>query len=83
MAAKGINLTYVPPVIVEGEKIVEILAEDVAKVDEKWAPSMVVYVISSTPSIEAMKRCQGSLSTKPVILYHIDGYFVVTGEICE
>ncbi|KAG5584804.1 hypothetical protein H5410_045238 [Solanum commersonii] len=35
MAAKGMNLTYIPPVIIEGEKIVEILAEDVAKDDEK------------------------------------------------
>ncbi|KAK4731171.1 hypothetical protein R3W88_024159 [Solanum pinnatisectum] len=56
MAAKGMNLTYIPPVIVDGKKIVEILAEDVDKDDEKWAPLMVVYVMGSTSSIEAMER---------------------------
>ncbi|WMV45432.1 hypothetical protein MTR67_038817 [Solanum verrucosum] len=74
------NLNYIPPVIVDGEKIMEILPEDVAQDDEKWAPSLVVYVVGTTPSIGAMERFimgQGKFSTKPIILYHIDGYFVV------
>ncbi|XP_015169930.1 uncharacterized protein [Solanum tuberosum] len=59
---------------------VEILPEDVAQDDEKWAPSLVVYVVGTAPSIGAMERFimgQGNFSTKPIILYHIDGYFVV------
>ncbi|KAK6794178.1 hypothetical protein RDI58_007631 [Solanum bulbocastanum] len=74
------NLNYIAPIIVEGEKIVEILPEDVAKDDMKWVPSVVVYAVGVTPSIGAIERFivgKGSFSVKPVVLYHSDGYFVV------
>ncbi|KAH0644805.1 hypothetical protein KY284_032689 [Solanum tuberosum] len=56
LATRGMNLNYIPLVIVDGEKVVEILPEDVAQDDEKWAPSIVVYMVGTTPSIEAMER---------------------------
>ncbi|KAK4734210.1 hypothetical protein R3W88_008471 [Solanum pinnatisectum] len=74
------NLNYIAPIIVEGEKVVEILPEDVPKDDMKWAPSVVVYAVGVTQSIGAMKRFivgQGSFSVKPMVLYHSNGYFVV------
>ncbi|KAG5576616.1 hypothetical protein H5410_056750, partial [Solanum commersonii] len=74
------NLKYIPSVIVDGEKVVEILLEDVAQDDETWAPSIVVYLVGTTPSIGAMERFimgQGTFTNKPIKLYHIDGYFVV------
>ncbi|KAH0652021.1 hypothetical protein KY290_032498 [Solanum tuberosum] len=80
MAARGMHLTYIAPIIVDGEKIVEILAEDVAEDDVKWKPSVVVNVVGTSPSIGAMERfilSQGNFSSKPVVLYHADGYFVV------
>jgi len=80
MATRGMNLTYIPPIIVEGEKVVEILAEDIAQDEVKWKPSMVVYVVCTAPSIVAMERfilSQGNFSSKPVVLYHDDGYFVI------
>ncbi|KAH0685684.1 hypothetical protein KY290_017201 [Solanum tuberosum] len=80
LAARGMNLNYIAPIIVEGEKVVEIMPEDVAEDDMKWAPSVVVYVVGVTPSIGAMERFiieHGPFSIKPVVLYHSDGYFVV------
>ncbi|KAK6780222.1 hypothetical protein RDI58_022406 [Solanum bulbocastanum] len=80
LATKGMNLKYTSPVIIDREKIVEILEEDVARDDEKWAPSIVIYVVGTAPSIGAMERFileQGTFTIKPVILYHKDGYFVV------
>ncbi|KAH0661616.1 hypothetical protein KY284_026547 [Solanum tuberosum] len=80
MAARCMNLTYIAPIIVEREKVVEILAEDITQDEVKWKPSVVVYVVGTTPSIGAMKRfilSQGNFSSKPVVLYHADGYFVV------
>ncbi|KAG5575831.1 hypothetical protein H5410_055965 [Solanum commersonii] len=65
---------------VDGEKVVEILPKDVAQDNEKWAQSIVVYVVGTDPTIGAMERFimgQGTFSTKPIILYHVDGYFVV------
>ncbi|KAH0657995.1 hypothetical protein KY289_026743 [Solanum tuberosum] len=56
MAARCMNLTYIASIIVEREKVVEILAEDIAQDEVKWKPSVVVYVVGTTPSIGAMKR---------------------------
>ncbi|KAH0665450.1 hypothetical protein KY285_026656 [Solanum tuberosum] len=53
---------------VDREKVVEILPEEIAQDDEKWAPSIVVYVVGTTPTIGAMERFimgQGTFSTKP------------------
>ncbi|XP_015169869.1 uncharacterized protein [Solanum tuberosum] len=77
---QGMNLKYIPPVIADGEKVVQILHEYVAQDDEKWASSIVVYLVGTTPSIGAMERFimgQGTFTNKPIKLYHIDGYFVV------
>ncbi|KAH0662381.1 hypothetical protein KY284_027312 [Solanum tuberosum] len=41
---------------VEGEQVVEIMPEDVAKDDMKWAPSVIVYFVGVTPSIGTMER---------------------------
>ncbi|KAG5632243.1 hypothetical protein H5410_003960 [Solanum commersonii] len=46
LATKGMNLNYISPVIIDGEKVVKILEEDVARDNEKWASSIVVYVFS-------------------------------------
>ncbi|KAK4721594.1 hypothetical protein R3W88_011827 [Solanum pinnatisectum] len=83
MVAIGMNLTYIALIIVEGEKVVEILAEDIVESGVKWRPSVVIYMVGETPSIEAMERfivSQGNFSSKPVVLYHVDGYFVVRFE---
>ncbi|KAH0674851.1 hypothetical protein KY284_025938 [Solanum tuberosum] len=80
LATKGMNLNYILPAIIEGEKVVEILEEDVARDNAKWVPSIVVYVVGIAPSIGAMERFiseQGTFTIKPIILYHKDGYFVV------
>ncbi|KAG5598713.1 hypothetical protein H5410_030083 [Solanum commersonii] len=56
------------------------MPEDVAEDDMKWAPSVVIYVVGVTPSIRAMERFiieQGPFSTKPIVLYRSDGYFIV------
>uniref|UniRef100_M1DVP6 Uncharacterized protein n=1 Tax=Solanum tuberosum TaxID=4113 RepID=M1DVP6_SOLTU len=39
-----------------GGKVVEIMPEDVAEDDMKWAPSVVVYFVGVIPSIGAMER---------------------------
>ncbi|KAH0666116.1 hypothetical protein KY285_027322 [Solanum tuberosum] len=56
LATRGMNLNYIAPIIVEGELVVEIMPEDVAEDDMKWAPSIVVYFVGVTPSIGAMER---------------------------
>lgn len=83
LAAKGMNLNYIPPLVIEGEKVFEILVEDVAHEEIKWAAALIVYVVGNSPSIRAMERfiaVQSKSTTKPAMLYHNDGYFVVRLE---
>ncbi|KAK4718005.1 hypothetical protein R3W88_016343 [Solanum pinnatisectum] len=51
LTTKVMNLNYIPPIIIDEEKVVEIFEEDVAIDNEKWAPSTVVYVVSTAPSL--------------------------------
>lgn len=55
LATKGMNLSYIAPVVVEGEKIVKILPEDIKEEDEKWEPFLVMYVIGTKPTIGAIR----------------------------
>lgn len=82
LAVKGMNLSYIAPVIVEDEKI-EILPEDTKKEEEKWKSAFIVYVVGTKPTISAMVRfinSQNIYEQKPEILYHSNGYYVVRFE---
>lgn len=50
------NLSYKALVIVEGEKIVEILLEDIKEEEEKWQSALIVYVVGTKPTINATDR---------------------------
>ncbi|PHU17374.1 putative 4-hydroxy-4-methyl-2-oxoglutarate aldolase 2 [Capsicum chinense] len=56
IASKGINLSFIPPIIMDGEKVVEISTEDVASKEVKWKATIVLYIVSTTPSMGAMDR---------------------------
>lgn len=74
------DLSYIAPTVVGGKKMVDILPEDTTTDDAKWKPSIVVYVVGTTPTIGIMESfigSQGTFSKKPVILCHTDEYFVV------
>lgn len=80
LATRGMDLIYIAPIIVEGEKVVEIRTEDIVEEDTKWKPSIVLYVVGAAPSICAIERfitSKGVFSSKPMVLYHTDGYFVI------
>ncbi|KAK4737472.1 hypothetical protein R3W88_001169 [Solanum pinnatisectum] len=47
LATKRMNLNYISTIIIDGEKVVKILEEDVARDNEKWASSIVVYVVGT------------------------------------
>lgn len=49
------NLTFIPPTIIEGEKVFEILLEGIAREEAKWKSVIVVYVIGAIPSTGAME----------------------------
>ncbi|XP_070036989.1 uncharacterized protein [Nicotiana tomentosiformis] len=66
--------------IFDGEIVVQLEEDDVAAETEKWNLSLVAYVVGNTPSIGAMERFianQWNFVTKPKVLLHNDGYFVI------
>lgn len=80
LATKGMNLNSISPVIIDRQKVMKILEEDVKIDNEKWVLSIVVYVVGSAPSIGATERFileTGTFTTKHVILYHKQCYFVI------
>ncbi|KAM3303957.1 hypothetical protein P3S67_014989 [Capsicum chacoense] len=50
------SLTFIPPAIIERDKVIKILAVVIAKDEAKWKFSLIVYVIGTSPSIGAMER---------------------------
>ncbi|XP_070050818.1 uncharacterized protein [Nicotiana tomentosiformis] len=76
MAARGMDLTYIPTTIVEGEMIVELVQEDIDSEIDKWKYATITYVIGGSPTIGAMERflaTQGNFSAKPKVIYHNAG----------
>ncbi|XP_009767593.1 uncharacterized protein [Nicotiana sylvestris] len=79
-AARGMRLSFVAPVIQNGEKIVELQNEEIEKEAEKWKTSVIMYVVGVTPSIRAIERfiaSQWNFVAKPKVYHHNDGFFVV------
>ncbi|KAM3358747.1 hypothetical protein P3S68_021680 [Capsicum galapagoense] len=50
------SLTFIPPTIIDREKVVKILVVVIAKDKAKWKFALIVYVIGTSPSIGAMER---------------------------
>ncbi|XP_060210241.1 uncharacterized protein LOC132637115 [Lycium barbarum] len=79
-ASKGMTLTFIAPVIENGEKIVELQRAEVAKGTEKWNKAVILYVVGEDPSIGAIERfiaSEWNFVSKPTIYYHNEGYFVI------
>ncbi|XP_019244458.1 PREDICTED: uncharacterized protein LOC109224325 [Nicotiana attenuata] len=80
LAAKGMDLTYVPPVIQEGEVVVQIQEEDIVEEKQKWNRAIIMYVVGNTPTIGAIERfvaAQWGKIRKSKVLFHSDGYFII------
>nr|XP_016465345.1 PREDICTED: uncharacterized protein LOC107788185 [Nicotiana tabacum] len=45
MAERGMNLTYIAPIIQDGEKIVELNKEEIEKGSAKWSQALIIYVV--------------------------------------
>nr|XP_016436483.1 PREDICTED: uncharacterized protein LOC107762630 [Nicotiana tabacum] len=85
-AAKGMNPAYIPPVIQEGEVVVQLLEEDIAEENQKWNRAIIMYVVGNTPTIGAIERFiagQWSKIKKSKVLFHNDGYFIILINNCE
>ncbi|KAK4713244.1 hypothetical protein R3W88_019151 [Solanum pinnatisectum] len=57
------NLCYVPPILIDGEKVIQLEKQEFEAETEKWKQAVVLYVVGDRLS--------------PKVYYHNDGYFVM------
>lgn len=55
-AQNYMNLTYIPPQIVDGHITVQLEDEDVQSEEEKWKCVLIVYVVDKCPGYNTMTR---------------------------
>ena len=55
-ANNGMNLTYFPPQIVNGQTMVQLEGKEVQIEEEKWKCALIVYVIGECPGYNTMNR---------------------------
>lgn len=80
MAARGIDLVFIPPTIQDGISKVQLQQEEMEHENEKWQKVVILYIIGDSPSIGALERfiaSQWNFAAKPKIYYHNEGYFII------
>lgn len=80
LSAKGMNLSYVTPVMKNGEKVIKLKKEEIDKATEEWKQALILYVVGNSPTIAATERyiaIHMNIVSKPKVYYHNDGYFLV------
>ncbi|XP_019260265.1 PREDICTED: uncharacterized protein LOC109238288 [Nicotiana attenuata] len=79
-AAKGMDLSFIAPIIKNGEVTVELCKEEIEEETQKWKLALILYVVGGSPTIGAMERYIASVwnfVAKPKVYFRDDGYFVV------
>ncbi|XP_019237696.1 PREDICTED: uncharacterized protein LOC109217865 [Nicotiana attenuata] len=74
------NLSYIPPVVQDGEVVIQLLEDDIEEEQQKWNRALILYVVGNIPTIGAVERFiaqQCGKIRKPKVLFHSDGYFIV------
>ncbi|XP_070055446.1 uncharacterized protein [Nicotiana tomentosiformis] len=86
LAAKGMSLTYILPVMIDGERVVQLQVEEIAEETKKWNRALILYVVGDSPSIGAVGRIiatNWNFAAKPKVYYHNDDYFVIQFDNLE
>lgn len=63
LAAKGMNLEYITPIIQEGKKVVQLEKEDIDEGTVNWKQSIILYVIGYSPTMGVVERFRNSLQS--------------------
>ncbi|CAO2827239.1 unnamed protein product [Amaranthus hypochondriacus] len=76
----GMPLKYIPPMIENGQHIVQIESNDVVDLISVWESAVVIYVVGGNISSDILRgyiRKHWTCINMPVIHAHEDGYFIV------
>ena len=79
-ANNGMNLTYFPPQIVNGQTMIQLEGKEVHIEEEKWKCALIAYVIGECPGYNTMNRyilMNWSKVDKPDVFLHEKGYYII------
>ncbi|KAH0781016.1 hypothetical protein KY290_000614 [Solanum tuberosum] len=79
-ANNGMNLTYFPPQIVDGQTMVQLEEDEVQVEEDKWKCALIAYVIGECPGYNIMHKyitMNWTVVTKSDVYLHEKGYCIV------
>ena len=79
-AINGMNLTYIPPQVLNGQTMVQLEEKEVQIEEEKWKCALIAYVIGECPGYNIMNRyilMNWSKVDKPEVFLHEEGYYII------
>ncbi|XP_059278818.1 uncharacterized protein LOC132033000 [Lycium ferocissimum] len=85
-AANGMPLSFIPPIIVDGEPMVVIESSETAAQTKEWSNALILYVMGETPSFSFMKKYIAKNWTgvaEPRVYWHEEGYYIVKFRCIE
>ena len=80
VASNGMQLSYFPPQVVDGQAVVQLEGKEVQQEEQKWKSALIAYVIGEGPGYNTMKRyimLNWSSVSKPELYVHEDGYYLI------
>ncbi|XP_015072458.1 uncharacterized protein LOC107016532 [Solanum pennellii] len=80
VANNGMNLTYFPPQIVNGQTMVQLESDEVQIEEDKWKYALIAYVIGECPGFNTMHRygmMNWAKGEKPEVFLHDEGYYII------
>ncbi|TMW81455.1 hypothetical protein EJD97_009514 [Solanum chilense] len=80
VASNGMQLTYFPPQVVNGQTMVQLEKTEVQEEEQKWKCALIAYVVGECPGYNTMKRyimMNWSSVSRPEVYLHEDGYYLI------
>ncbi|KAK4713528.1 hypothetical protein R3W88_019435 [Solanum pinnatisectum] len=86
VATNGMNLSYIPPLVVDGVPVVQLEEADVNIEIDKWKCALIVYFFGNCPGYNAMVRYiahNWPNVAEPDIYLHEEGYYIIKFKTIE
>ncbi|XP_048501322.1 uncharacterized protein LOC125497704 [Beta vulgaris subsp. vulgaris] len=83
---KGMNLSFIAPMVVNGESVAQLDKNDIENMSEQWGNALIVYVIGQSPSLMAITnycKTQWAPKSEFKVFKHDEGYYVIKLEARE
>ncbi|XP_021862240.2 uncharacterized protein [Spinacia oleracea] len=80
LTSKGVSLSFIAPTVCDGSPVAMLEQTDLDEMSVIWESAVIMYVVGDRPSIGAVIRFvekDWNIFSKPQVLLHEEGYFVI------